>query len=153
MVDETCTTSQVSLSGWAHPTIPTARVTSSFSPSRFHPTLHIWRAHLGTDYSAGSCGEAIYAAHDGTVTFAGMSGRLGMVSIDHGNGVRTRYLHMTRAGIFVDVGDEVAAGQQIAISGSTGNSTGCHLHFEVWVGDKAIDPVPFLAGRLDGDPA
>ncbi|GMA37809.1 M23 family metallopeptidase [Demequina litorisediminis] len=60
---------------------------------------------------------------------------------------------MTRAGIFVDVGDEVAAGQQIAISGSTGNSTGCHLHFEVWVGDKAIDPVPFLAGRLDGDPA
>ncbi|GMA37808.1 M23 family metallopeptidase [Demequina litorisediminis] len=74
VVDETCTTSQVSLSGWAHPTIPTARVTSSFSPSRFHPTLHIWRAHLGTDYSAGSCGEAIYAAHDGTVTFAGMSG-------------------------------------------------------------------------------
>ncbi|MFV0286040.1 MAG: M23 family metallopeptidase [Demequina sp.] len=137
----------MSASGWAWPTIADAAVTSSFSPSRFHPTLHIWRAHLGTDYSAGSCGEAIYAAHDGTVTFAGMSGSLGMVSIDHGDGVRTRYLHMTRDGIFVDVGDTVAAGQQIAVSGSTGNSTGCHLHFEVWVGGEAIDPVPFLAAR------
>ncbi len=67
--------------------------------------------------------------------------------VDHGGGVLTRYGHMTDDGVLVVVGQQVAAGQQLARVGSAGDSTGCHLHLEVWVDGAAVDPEPFLAAR------
>jgi hypothetical protein len=77
------------------------------------------------------------------VTFRGFdSGGNGVIAIDHGGGVTTRYLHMYDSGMLVQVGDKVTGGQQIARVGSSGQSTGCHLHFEVQVNGENIDPAP-----------
>lgn len=101
--------------------------------------------HTGQDFSD-PCNAPIYAAQAGVVTFRGFeSWGAGMIDIDHGGGVVTRYLHMEDAGMFVNVGDRVQAGQQIAEVGSTGYSTGCHLHFEVRINDEPVDPIAFMA--------
>ena len=82
------------------------------------------------------------------MTYAGWSGSYGnFIKIDHGGGISTGYAHIRPGGLFVGYGQWVSAGQQIAASGTTGASTGCHLHFEVYNGWSRINPVPFMADR------
>ncbi|TFC07170.1 cell wall-binding protein [Cryobacterium adonitolivorans] len=103
--------------------------------------------HYGTDISTG-CSAPIYAAATGTVIYAGRQGTYGnFVQISHGNGVATGYAHIRDGGIFVSVGQRVEVGQNIASSGTTGASTGCHLHFEVFTGGNRINAVPFMSDR------
>lgn len=98
--------------------------------------------HAGLDFR-GPLGAPIYAAANGTVSFAGIkSGYGNCIEISHGNGVVTRYAHMS--GFRAQVGQAVAAGDVIGAIGSTGRSTGPHLHFEVRINDQAVDPRRFL---------
>ena len=84
-----------------------------------------------------------YAAAAGTVTLAGEMGTAGlMVEIDHGDGLVTKYMHHDK--IYVEEGQKVEKGQQIGLSGTTGNSTGNHLHFQVEEDGVAIDPSLYL---------
>ncbi len=106
----------------------------------------IWYGiHMGLDISTG-CGAPIYAADGGTVIEAGWSpyGYGINAVIDHANGIRTRYAHMSR--IAVGLGQRVAKGQYVGAEGTTGNSTGCHLHFEVIVNGVHTDPLRWLRG-------
>jgi murein DD-endopeptidase MepM/ murein hydrolase activator NlpD len=99
--------------------------------------------HPGIDL-AGSYGTPIYATADGTVLRAGWnSGGYGnLVEIDHGRGITTRYGHMSA--ILVHAGDRITRGQQIGRMGSTGRSTGNHLHYEVRIDGRAVNPIPFM---------
>jgi len=131
--------------GWARPAA--GYVSSSFG-MRYHPIYHYWKLHSGTDIAGQGCGAPIYAAHAGTVVYAGWNGDLGnFVQISHGDGTASGYAHIVSGGILVRYGQEVAAGQQIARVGSTGGSTGCHLHFIIRVSGQLTDPVPFMAAR------
>jgi murein DD-endopeptidase MepM/ murein hydrolase activator NlpD len=103
--------------------------------------------HAGIDFK-GAVGSPIYAAAEGRVTFAGRkSGYGNAIEITHGNGMLTRYAHLSRIG--VKVGQEVNAGATIGGLGSTGRSTGPHLHFEVRINDRAVNPRPFLEAAPD----
>ncbi|NYF09542.1 murein DD-endopeptidase MepM/ murein hydrolase activator NlpD [Leifsonia sp. AK011] len=134
----------ISAAGWAKPVA--GRVTSSFGP-RVPPTGGASSYHQGTDFGAG-CGSPIYAAAAGTVVYAGWNGGYGnFVLIDHGGGVATAYAHIVGGGTFVGYGQQVAPGTHIANVGTTGTSTGCHLHLEVRIGGTARDAVPFFAER------
>jgi murein DD-endopeptidase MepM/ murein hydrolase activator NlpD len=94
------------------------------------------------------CGATIRAAHAGTVTYAGWSGSWGYyVAIDHGDGTGSGYAHIQAGGIGVRIGQEVSPGQPIAKVGTTGASTGCHLHFIVRVRGQVVDPVPFMRNQ------
>ncbi|MCX7285723.1 MAG: M23 family metallopeptidase [Novosphingobium sp.] len=98
--------------------------------------------HAGLDFR-GPVGAPIYAAAAGTVSFVGMKQGYGrVVEIDHGNGLMTRYAHMSRTG--AQVGQKVGAGAAIGQIGSSGRSTGPHLHFEVRINDRPVNPRPFL---------
>lgn len=98
--------------------------------------------HQGVDFS-GPRGSDVLSVADGVVQFAGrMSGYGNIVEIDHGNGYVTRYAHNDRN--IVEVGDRVKAGQLIAKMGSTGRSTGTHLHFEVWLNGRVVNPNQYL---------
>ena len=100
------------------------------------------RMHEGVDLGA-SYGAAIAAAASGTVIYAGWEGGYGnLVVIDHGGGIATAYGHQSR--IAASVGQQVAQGQTIGYVGSTGHSTGPHLHFEVRVDGSAVDPLGYL---------
>lgn len=134
---------EVSASGWAVP--GAGPITSPFG-MRFHPVDKVWRLHSGTDLNAGGCDGPIWAAQDGRVSFTGFdSAGNGTITIDHGGGVQTSYLHEYASGILVREGDQVTAGQQIGRVGSSGKSTGCHLHFMVIINGSPTDPVPFMA--------
>ena len=76
-----------------------------------------------------------------------MGGYGNFVQVDHGGGVSTGYGHQVNGGIMVSVGQRVEVGQRIGTVGSTGNSTGCHLHFETRQGGVAADPVPLMSAR------
>lgn len=103
--------------------------------------------HAGIDFK-GTIGSPIFAAAGGRVTFAGQkSGYGNAIEITHGNGILTRYAHLSRIG--VKVGQKVAAGTTIGGLGSTGRSTGPHLHFEVRINDRAVNPRPFLEAAPD----
>ncbi len=103
--------------------------------------------HAGIDFK-GAMGSPIFAAADGRVTFAGRkSGYGNAIEITHGNGMLTRYAHLSRIG--VKVGQPVAAGATIGGLGSTGRSTGPHLHFEVRINNRAVNPRPFLEAAPD----
>ncbi|HEY4067577.1 MAG TPA: M23 family metallopeptidase, partial [Burkholderiaceae bacterium] len=100
--------------------------------------------HAGLDFAA-PLGTTIHAAAGGKVSFAGQKTDFGwVVEIEHGNGLVTRYAHASR--LFVKAGDLVLPGDAIAAVGSTGRSTGAHLHFEVLRGGEAVDPRRYLAG-------
>lgn len=102
--------------------------------------------HKGTDIDAG-CDDDIRAARDGTVTSAGPNGTYGnWVLLTHGGSVDTGYAHIRDGGLLVTVGQQVKAGQVIAHVGTTGASTGCHLHFEVRIGGERTDPQTFMTG-------
>ena len=106
--------------------------------------------HTGLDLH-GETGEAVRATADGTVTSAGWSGGYGkVIDVDHGNGLSTRYGHLSA--IDVHVGQTVRTGQIIGRVGSTGRSTGPHLHYETRVRGEAVDPQKFLraGARLEG---
>ncbi|MDK1386607.1 M23 family metallopeptidase [Sinorhizobium sp. 8-89] len=121
---------------------PASDITSNFG-NRLDPFLGRLALHAGIDFRA-STGTRIRTAAAGTVTVAGPTGGYGnMVEIDHGNGVVTRYAHLSV--ILVNVGDHVRADDVIAKSGSTGRSTGPHLHYEVRLNDQAVDPMRFLS--------
>lgn len=110
---------------------------------RWHPVWHEWRFHYGVDLAIGG-GEPIYASGSGTVVSVGYNGGWGnQVRIDHGGGIETTYAHMSR---FADIrkGDTVAAGQVIGYVGTTGTSTGNHLHLEVFKDGVNIDPEKFF---------
>nr|WP_246350640.1 M23 family metallopeptidase [Sphingobium boeckii] len=93
-------------------------------------------------------GQPIFAASAGRVTFVGQQNGYGnLVVVDHGHGLETRYGHLS--GFNAKVGDVVKRGQQVARMGSTGRSTGTHLHFEVRVQGRAINPRPFLEANED----
>ncbi|MEU2199699.1 peptidoglycan DD-metalloendopeptidase family protein [Isoptericola sp. NPDC019482] len=117
-------------------------VTSSYG-MRFHPTLHYWRLHAGTDIRT-YCGTPVYAAQSGYVEQAHYtSGGGNNVLINHGSyrgdNVMSRYLHLTYD--TVSVGEKVSKGEIIGYSGSTGTSAACHLHFEVYVNGSTTDPM------------
>jgi len=131
--------------GWAR---PSAGWISSGYGMRYHPIYRTWRLHNGVDLAGMGCGAPIDAAHSGTVTYAGWNGTLGnYVQIDHGDGTSSGYGHMIAGGILVGYGQWVGAGQQIGRVGSTGASTGCHLHFMIRVGGALTNPVPFMSAR------
>ena len=116
-------------------------VSSRYGP-RLHPILDEVRMHNGIDLRAPQ-GTRIFAAAAGTVIASGVSGGFGKrVVIDHGDGWFTLYAHMSK--LRVDEGEEVAAGKGIGKVGTTGLSTGPHLHFEVRVGNIRLDPELFL---------
>jgi murein DD-endopeptidase MepM/ murein hydrolase activator NlpD len=114
------------------------RISSTFG-SRFHPILGRWKAHKGTDYAA-SPGTPVRAIGDATVLRAGWSGGYGnMLELRHRNGFVTRYGHLRGFASGVRAGAHVAIGQTVAYVGTTGLSTGPHLHFEVLVGGVQKD--------------
>jgi murein DD-endopeptidase MepM/ murein hydrolase activator NlpD len=117
---------------------------------RIDPFLGRPAMHTGLDLH-GETGDAVRATADGTVTAAGWSGGYGrMVDIDHGNGLSTRYGHLSS--IDVHVGQSIRTGQIIGKVGSTGRSTGPHLHYETRLRGEAIDPQKFLrAGQRLAD--
>ena len=128
--------------GTGQMSFPTAgRITSRFG-SRIHPVLGYRRFHAGVDFGA-SHGTTITAADSGKVIFAGWYGGYGnSVIIDHGGGLTTLYAHASR--LNVREGQAVLKGQTIAAVGSTGLSTGPHLHFEVRRNGSPVDPMGFL---------
>lgn len=134
----------ISSSGWARPL--GGYITSVYGFSSQYGS----RFHKGVDLGA-NCGTNMYAAASGTVVYAayGWNGGYGnYIIIEHANGLRTAYGHIEAGGIAVSTGQNVAAGSKIARVGTTGNSTGCHLHFEVRPGGwNTTDPVQFMADR------
>lgn len=120
-----------------------AELTSSFG-NRLDPFAHTQAFHAGLDFAA-RIGTPIASAAGGVVAFAGFRPDFGgVVEIDHGNGLTTRYAHASE--LLVRTGEIVTPGERIAFVGSTGRSTGPHLHFEVLRDGGAIDPKRYLAG-------
>ncbi len=118
-----------------------AEITSEFG-SRMHPILGYEKFHAGLDFGA-DYGEVIRAAAPGYVIFAGWYGGYGnTVIVDHGNDVTTLYAHSD--GLYVEEGQAVQRGQPIALVGSTGLSTGPHLHFELRSNGEPVDPLPYM---------
>ncbi|MBA3666333.1 MAG: M23 family metallopeptidase [Sphingomonas sp.] len=99
--------------------------------------------HAGIDLAA-PMGTAIYATADGIVTDAGYNngGYGNLIKLDHGRGIETRYGHLS--GILVSAGQHIVRGQMIGRMGSTGRSTGSHLHYEVRIDGRAVNPIPFM---------
>jgi murein DD-endopeptidase MepM/ murein hydrolase activator NlpD len=117
-------------------------LSSHYSQSRFHPILHESRAHEGIDVSA-PMGSPIVAPASGIVKSVGREAGYGNTfEIDHGNGIVTRFAHCSR--IIVSEGAHVTRGQVVATVGNTGLSTGPHLHYEVHVNGKPVDPLKYI---------
>ncbi len=116
------------------------RISDRFTYKRWHPILHIYRAHLGIDYAA-PIGTPVKAARDGRVIFAGRKGGYGKVIIIKHEGVyKTLYAHLKKFRRGIKRGKYVKRGQVIGYVGVTGLSTGPHLHFGLYRGSKAINP-------------
>lgn len=130
--------------GWVRPA--SGYVISPYG-YRVHPIYGTVIKHDGTDLASG-CSTPIVAASAGTVDYVGWYGGYGnYVRINHGNGVQTAYGHIVNGGFRVSTGQQVSAGQLIALVGSTGQSTGCHSHIEVHINGATTDPVPFMSAR------
>ncbi len=116
-------------------------ISSGFG-TRWHPLLGGYRFHAGVDLVA-PAGAPIFATSPGMVSGAGWCGGYGLcVTVDHGDGLYTLYGHLSR--VDVATGQQVANGQSLGLVGSTGQSTGPHLHYEVRVNGHPVDPHPFL---------
>lgn len=121
--------------------IANSYITSGFG-GRADPFGGGGQYHKGIDFKA-SVGDPVLAVADGVVSFAGVKGGYGnVVDVDHGNGYVTRYAHNSR--LTVRAGDLVRVGQEVAKAGSTGRSTGAHVHFEVWENGRVVNPRKFL---------
>lgn len=113
---------------------------SSRFGGRYHPILKTWRSHQGTDYAAGY-GTPVRATADGVVTMAGRNGGYGnVIELRHANGIRTRYGHLSKFAKGLRVGLRVSQEQTIGYVGSTGLSTGPHLHYEFLVNGRPTNP-------------
>ena len=125
------------------PPLAAVNVTSTFGYRTNPLTGAAGELHTGIDF-AGSCGTAVFAAGTGTVTEAGWSqyGGGNRIVIDHGGGIKTTYNHLATIG--VSVGQQVSGGAQIGGVGTTGNSTGCHLHYEVMENGQTVNPASYL---------
>lgn len=124
------------------------RISSRFTYKRWHPILHRYRPHLGVDFAARR-GTPLLAVNRGTVIFAGWKGGYGrVVKIRHRSGYVSLYAHQSR--IRVKRGQRVKKGQIIGYVGSTGRSTGPHLHFGLYKNRKAINPLKVLKKRSKG---
>lgn len=127
-------------SSWTRPA--RGRRTSTYG-MRKHPLTGKSKLHSGIDIAGGG---PIVAARAGKVVQATYSGGFGYtVLIDHGDGYSSRYAHM-KAGLSVAPGQTVSQGQQLGIMGTTGTSTGVHLHFEILKGGSTVDPLPYIGG-------
>ncbi len=117
------------------------KITSPFG-MRNHPITHIRTVHKGVDIDADT-GDPILAAGSGKVIYAGYNNGYGNhVIVDHGNGFKTIYGHSSK--LLVKTGQSVKKGQRIALVGSTGRSTGPHLHFEIRIAETAVDPIKYV---------
>lgn len=129
-----------------HP-VKTRRISSPYG-WRANPTGAGNQIHIGQDYPI-SCGSPVYASEDGTVSVSAWAGHSGMrVTIDHGSNVQTGYSHNSK--LIAKVGQSVKQGELIALAGTTGNSTGCHVHFEVIIDGRWHDPrnyLPLIPGQ------
>jgi len=125
-----------------HP-IHEAKLTfSSYFGVRSDPFNGTAAMHAGVDMP-GPVGTPVYATADGIVDRAGRAGGYGnLVEIDHGKGIQTRYGHLSK--ILVEPNERVKRGEEIGLMGSTGRSTGSHLHYEVRIDGRAVNPIPFL---------
>lgn len=124
------------------------RISSTFG-MRGNPTAGGTQFHVGTDFPVPT-GTPVKATEAGTVIFAGTHSTGGnRVEIDHGDGVVTGYSHNSE--LAVSVGETVTQGQTIALAGSTGNSTGPHVHYEIKINDKWVDPEYYLPSQADED--
>ena len=118
-----------------------ARISSYFTKRRWHPVLHKWKAHLGVDYAARR-GTPIVAAGRGVVIWAARMGSYGnLIKIRHADGYETRYAHLKSFRRGIHRGKRVKKGQTIGYVGSTGRSTGPHLHFELRKRGRPINPL------------
>jgi len=125
------------------------RISSTYSRGRYHPILHRMRAHHGIDYAAGS-GTPVRAVGDGVVRSAGWGGGYGkVVQIAHQRGYASRYAHLSRFAEGVRAGSRVRQGDVVGYVGSTGLSTGPHLHYEFHAAGRPVDPntIKFITGE------
>ena len=127
--------------------VPDAGLSSTFG-LRVHPLDHVRRMHWGVDFAAAT-GRVVSAAARGFVVRAGYTPGYGLVvEVRHDGELTSRYGHLSR--LLCASGDRIDAGQPIGLVGSTGRSTGPHLHFEVWRGGRAEDPLVLLGARWSG---
>ena len=132
--------------GFLSPPTAVPYITSSYG-NRYHPIYHVWRLHAGTDFRA-YCGTPILAAADGTVEWAKYKSGYGNQvmlynGVVSGKVLYTSYNHFS--GFAVSAGQSVSRGQVIGYSGTTGDSTACHLHFEVYVNGSTVDPMTLVS--------
>lgn len=139
-------TGRAMVGGWLRTPLRYDRLSSRFNPRRFHPILKRVMPHLGVDYAAPT-GTPVWAAADGRVTFAGRKGPNGnLVVIRHGGGFETAYAHLHRIKSGIRPGKFVKQRELIGFVGSTGRSTGPHLHFGLKKYRRYIDPLTELNG-------
>lgn len=123
------------------------RLSSRYNSKRFHPVLHTTKGHYGVDYAA-AVGTPVWAAADGTVAAAARSGGAGnMVVLNHASSVATVYMHLSRFAKGLKAGQKVRQRQLIGHVGSTGLSTGPHLHYGIKVRGRYVDPLKFNIPR------
>ncbi|GAC1515097.1 MAG: M23 family metallopeptidase [Gemmatimonadaceae bacterium] len=123
--------------------MPTAGwMSSHFSRHRFHPILHVSRAHEGIDLSAPMGAPIVAPAGARVIRVSKERGYGNVLELDHGNGIVTKYAHCSR--ILVRSGQQVTRGQTVATVGNTGLSTGPHLHYEIHVYGKVVDPLTYV---------
>jgi len=133
--------------GWRRP-CPGAPVTSHFNPKRFHPVLKIIKPHLGTDFGAPT-GTPIHAVYYGTVAHIGPQGPAGnLIILKHPGDIESYYMHQSRFAPGLKVNDKVETFQIIGYVGTTGRSTGPHLHFGIKKKGEWVDPMSL---KLDGE--
>ncbi|MBW2462828.1 MAG: M23 family metallopeptidase [Deltaproteobacteria bacterium] len=132
--------------GWLRTPLQYDRISSRFDLQRMHPILRRVHPHNGVDYAAGT-GAPVWATADGTVTFAGERGANGnLVALRHANGYESYYAHLSRFARGLSRGDEVEQRQLIGYVGSTGRSTGPHLHFGLKRNGRFLDPLEEING-------
>jgi murein DD-endopeptidase MepM/ murein hydrolase activator NlpD len=127
-----------------------ARVSSGFNPKRMHPVLHRVKAHMGVDYPA-AVGTPVWAATGGRIVSRSYAGGAGnMVVLAHDNGITTLYMHLSKFATGQKVGQYVEAKTVIGYVGTTGLSTGPHLHFGVKQNGVYVDPLKLAPQRKGG---
>jgi murein DD-endopeptidase MepM/ murein hydrolase activator NlpD len=135
---------QISAAGWAR---PTGGYISSHFGMRIHPLYGFGRMHAGMDLAL-PCGRPVYAARSGRVSYSGWLGTYGnFIRLAHEDGFSTGYAHLQNGSLYVQMGQTVVTGQLIGRIGTTGSSTGCHLHLETRQNMTAQDPYPFFLNR------
>jgi murein DD-endopeptidase MepM/ murein hydrolase activator NlpD len=124
---------------------PTEGMLISGFGMRNHPIYKMLRMHEGVDFKADK-GDPVYATGNGTITFAGWQGGFGnFIRINHGDNIESAYAHLSRFESSLQVGKKVKRGDIIGYAGSTGLSAGPHLHYEIYVDGKTVDPLQYLA--------